>query len=648
VAIRDAAEASERYGGVMTGSQSALPTTVEPPPIPREAQRTSPVPGPAPSGAPRTGVVFVHGIGTQVARETLFDWARPIIDVLGEWRREYDDAHRDAPIGENPVGSASVSDPANPWIEVDVPALDGRERAQWLFTEAYWAGDVRPPSFSAAARYLLRQIPGIASGIARGYGVREQRRDQRLKALVKEHAGDPDPIVRARVAEIEQSLSGRWRITDGLDRIFQLPLIRGLLAVVGTTAALLALSIYSALHAIPIGAIRRRVEIAVADMFIVDWFGDLPVILDDQSQSAAIRTRLVERVAWLREHGCRDVVLVAHSGGTIVSYATLLRYDHRAFDVAKLVTLGEAIKLGWQLEKESKDWFPGNSVRGDVKVNHPDLKWVDIWASYDPAPSGELREVDGSPLIAVERLSDAPEDPRVHVESRPVTNFMHLGLDHGGYWANDEGFLIPLIRHIDDPTGDGAASRFYGNSLGRTVRTERRRRRVSLLLAWRWTAFIFGIAALTSAALRTSLSDAGNTVARLFGLLPGHEIVTGTIDGVGNAVAVIFNSLGLTGIPEWLAAVGPVLLGALIPIVAVFLVYGRGVGSWNAHDALERVKIRREVFKPAGEPSARGEAVALVGGLAAVLLAALLVPPAVVVAWLVAVGILGLVVRLLR
>jgi hypothetical protein len=225
---------------------------------------------------------------------------------------------------------------------------------------------------------------------------------------------------------------------------------------------------------------------------------------------------------------------------------------------------------------------------------------------------------------------------------------MHLGLDHGGYWANDEGFLIPLIRHIDDPTGDGAASRFYGNSLGRTVRTERRRRRVSLLLAWRWTAFIFGIAALTAAALRTSLSDAGNTVARLFGLLPGHEIVTGTIDGVGNAVAVIFNSLGLTGIPEWLAAVGPVLLGALIPIVAVFLVYGRGVGSWNAHDALERVKIRREVFKPAGEPSARGEAVALVGGLAAVLLAALLVPPAVVVAWLVAVGILGLVVRLLR
>jgi hypothetical protein len=111
---------------------------------------------------------------------------------------------------------------------------------------------------------------------------------------------------------------------------------------------------------------------------------------------------------------------------------------------------------------------------------------------------------------------------------------------------------------------------------------------------------------------------------------------------------VIFNSIGLTGIPQWLAAAGPVLLGALIPIAAAFLVYGRGVNSWMAHDAIERAKIRREDFEPAGNPSARGEAVLLVGGLVAVLLAALVVPLAVLVAWLVAAGILGLVVRLLR
>ena len=643
--IRDAIEATARYGETMTDTPASLPTEIDPAPIPQPELRTSPVPGRAPAGTRRTGVVWVHGLGTQVARETLFDWTRPVIDVLGEWRREYDEGHSTEPIGENPVGSASVSDASNPWIEVDVPAYADRPREQWLFTEAHWAGDVRPPSFTDAARYMLRQIPGIAKGIADGYGARELRREARLKALIEQHASDPDPVVGSRVAEIEQSLGGRWQITDALDGIWQEPVVRGALATVGTSLALIALAIYSALHAIPIGAIRKRVEVAMADTFIVDWFGDLPVLLDDQSQSAAIRTRLVERVDWLRRNGCRDVVLVAHSGGTIVSYATLLRYDQAAFPVAKLVTLGQAIRLGWNLEIESGDWRPGNSLQGDVKVNHPDLYWVDIWASYDPAPSGQLDGIPGAPLLAVERLSDMPDDPRLHVESRPVTNFMHLGLDHGGYWANDEGFLIPLIRHIDDPTGDGSASRFYASPLDRTVRTERRIRRVALLLGWRWTAFAFGILAVVAAAVRTSLTEAGDAVAGVFGLLPGHELVTGTIDGIGNAVSVVFNSLGLTGIPEWLADLGPVVLGALIPVVAVFLVYRRGVGSWIAHDALERVKIRREHFDPAGHASARSEAVLVVGGLAAVLLAALVVPLAFLVVWLAVVGIAALVIR---
>ena len=630
----------------MPDPSAKVRTKVPPAPVPEPGLKTSPVPGEAPDDVPRTGIVFVHGIGTQVARETLFDWARPVIDVLGEWRREYDDTHRTAPIGENPVGSASVSDPSNPWIEVDIPAFGTRGREQWLFTEAYWAGDVRPPSFTDAARYLLKQIPGIVRGITDGYGKREESRETRLNELVSKYALDPDPVVRSRVSEIQRSLSGRWQITDALDGVWQEPVVRSALAILGTSMALLVLAIYSALHAIPIGAIRKRVEIAMADMFIVEWFGDLPVILDDQSQSAAIRTRLRERVDWLHDHGCRHVVLVAHSGGTIVSFATLLRYDNRAFDVTKLVTLGEAIKLGWELERASKDWVPGNTIRGDVRRTHPNLRWVDVWASYDPAPSGQLEGIEGEvPLLPVERLSDRPNPAVMEVESRPVTNFMHLGLDHGGYWANDEGFLIPLIRHIDDPTGNGSNSRFYTNQLDRTVRTERRIRRVSLLLAWRWTAFAFGVLAVFAAAVMTSLTSTGDAVAGLFGLLPGHELVTGTIDGIGNAVSVVFNSLGLTAIPEWLADVGPVVLGALVPVLAVFLVYRRGVGSWMAHDALERVKIRRETFEPAGHASARSEAVLLVGGLAAVLLAALVVPLAFLVVWLALVGIGALVIR---
>jgi hypothetical protein len=624
---------------------SPIPTELPAAPPPETKPREFPVPSAAPADMSRTGIVFVHGIGTQAARETLFDWARPVIEVLAEWRREYDEANPSATIGENPVSAASVSDAANPWIEVDVPAFAGRSREQWLFTEAYWAADLRPLSFPDAARYLFKRLPGIVRGITRGYGRREDSRRDRINRLIEANQDSLDHEVQMRVSDLRRSLNDRWLIVDALDGVWKYPFVRWALAGVATAVALVVLGIYTALHAIPIDAVRKKVEIAMADTFIVEWFGDLPIILDDQSQSAAVRTRLVERVKWLHDNGCREVVVVAHSGGTIVSYATLLRYDNDAFKVAKLVTLGEAIKLGWQLEKESRDWLPGNSVRGDVKANHPALRWVDVWASYDPAPSGPMEAIDGCPLIAVDRMSDLPDDPRIHVESRPVTNFMHLGLDHGGYWLNDEGFLIPLIRHIDDPTSDGTDSRFYRDALERTVRTERRRRRVAILLAWRWTALAAGILAVAAAIARSDLKRTGDSVAGLFGLLPGHELVSGPIDGFGNAISVVFNAIGWTAVPEALAFIGPRFLGVLVPVLAVFVIYSRGIGSWTAHDGIERKKIRRETFDPPGERSARSECVLLVGGLIAVILASLVLPIVVVVAALLVVAAVALVTR---
>lgn len=629
----------------MSPDPTPLPTLQEPSDTPHPAPRTGTDPGPPPDGQHRTGIVWVHGIGTQVARETLFDWTRPVLDVLGEWRREYDEAHPTATIGENPVGSASVSDANNPWIEVDVPAFAGRDRGQWLFTEAYWAGDVRPPSFADAARYLLGQIPGIAFGIAKGYGIREERRTERLKKLLDDHDADPDPVVQARLADIRRSLRRPWTLTEGLDQIWRFRVVRYVLAGVGSTVALAGLALYNALHSIPIEPLRRRIEIAAADTFIVSWFGDLPVLLDDQAQSAAVRTRLLERVRWLREHDCEEVVLIAHSGGTIVSFATLLRYPAADFPIAKIITLGEAIRLGWRLEAHAKNWVPGNTIRGDVRVTHPDLRWVDIWASYDPAPSGELRGPHSTPLIPVEKVSGVANPRGLEIESRPVTNFMHLGLDHGGYWDNDEGFLIPVIRHLDDPTGDGSAARFYRSQLDRTVRTERRRRRVSLLLLWRRTGFAFAVLALLATIVRSNLRATGDAVAGIWGLLPAHQLVSGPIDGVGSAIAVLAGAVGRPQVAGWLAAAGPVLLGALVPVVAVYVIYRRGIDSWKAHDLLERVVIRREGFGPAGRSSARSESVLLVGGLGAVVLAALVVPLGLAIAWLGVVAVAAAVVR---
>jgi hypothetical protein len=617
-----------------------VPTVLPALPPPESVERKAAVPGRRPDDPPRTGIVWVHGIGTQKARESLFDWTRPIIDVLGEWRREYDEDHPGATIGENPVGSASVSDAENAWIELDIPKYGAREREHWIFTEAYWAGDVRPPSFSAAASYLLRQLPMIIRGIARGYGRREPARMRRLEALRTEHAGDP------RVRELKLAFSRRWQLTDRLDQLAQTAAVRWTLMIVATGVALLALAIYSALHAIPIPPLRKRLEIAAADTFIVEWFGDLPVLLDDQAQAAAVRTRLLERVAWLKDQGCSEVVLLAHSGGTIVSYATLLSYSAADLPVDKLITFGEAIQLGWRLEEALKDWVPGNSVRGDLKARHHDLRWVDIWASYDPAPSGPLVRKPGAPLRRVQRLSQTIGDGRIEVESRPVTNFMHLGLDHGGYWANDEGFLIPVIRHIDDPSGDGQRSRFFADPLDRTLRTERRRRRVALLFAWRWAAF--GAAVLAVAGLVFGATDAevtGDSVASAWSVVPGHELLSGVIDGFGRLVALVLTAIGAGAVATTIAPSGPSVLGGLVPVAATWLIYSRGVKSWFAHDALERRIIRRERMRPAGLASARSEAALVIGGLLTIAVASWTGSVPLVLLTIAATALLGAIVR---
>lgn len=612
------------------------------------------------SGAedPRSiGVVFVHGIGTQPPRETLLNWANPIVEMLAEWRREYDELNPDPtrPIGEDPVDTAGIERAdgwdERAWVRLDIPGTDAAHPpARWLLTEAYWAGRVRAPAFGQAMRYLQSHIGAIVRGITAGYGLREERRERRLEMIIREEPRPWDGRVTWEIAELRRSASRNWRWIDWLDRIWQFQVVRSILSVVATAASVLALAIYAPLRAIPIKAIRERAELASLDAQLVSAFGDLPVLLDDPVQAAIVRDRLAEAIRWVRDRGCDEVVLIAHSGGAIVSFATLLDEAFSALPVSKLITLGQGLSLGWRLEQTTGPFVAGNPIRGDLGAARPGLRWVDFWASYDPAPAGPLVAVVNCPLVAVENVDPAGPASPIQVESRPVTNLMHMGADHDGYWRNDEGFLVPLIRHIDDPRGDGSGSRFYRSRLDRAVRIERRRRRVGLLLGWRWVSFTAGVAAVALALVPgltpgSSLATTGDGIAGVWSRVPGHELVSGTIDGFGAVVAIGLRAVGLQPLAEGLAWLGPQALGALVPIVAVFAIYSRGVGSWRAADASERQQIRRERFGPSGRGWARSEAVLLVGGLLALVLAALGPPLDVLLAWLVAVAAVALVAR---
>ena len=65
------------------------------------------------------------------------------------------------------------------------------------------------------------------------------------------------------------------------------------------------------------------------DSFLIDWFGDLPVLLDEPVQSANVRARLARSIQRLTDDDCDAIVVVAHSGGALVSFETLLDPAYR-------------------------------------------------------------------------------------------------------------------------------------------------------------------------------------------------------------------------------------------------------------------------------------------------------------------------------
>jgi hypothetical protein len=606
-----------------------------------------------PGCARRTGVVFVHGIGNQGPGETFLDWSGPIVELLTDWRaKPPDDAATDDASSSSGSPADRIDDPvwraefafnaaSPPYLEIAVPAREGFPSTTWVMTEAWWASDLRAPSLGRTIDYLRRRIGGIVSGISSGYGNRQARLEELAEAA--------DIIGKDR-----QPLD--WRLAELLDKIQSKAFgARPVGWLVGGTGALV-LAGYDVLRRIPIPVIRDFAVSRMIDSFLVDWFGDLPVLLDEPIQAANVRARLARSIKRLRDDHCDAIVIVAHSGGALVSFETLLDPAYRELEVDKLVTLGQGLGLAWRLAgvDDVPEITPGHRLVGNLAEVRPRLRWVDFWASYDPAPAGPLptpeeQGVDaaaaraGIPTIVdtgakgdswlmqapVTLPGEAPHTPpekTILIESRPVTNEMNVLTDHGAYWANPEGFLIPLVRHLDVAKGDPSASRFYTDRTDRTHRIVWRRQRVSALAAWSWLTSVAGIATALGLLVLEALGDrrltlAGDLLVSVWDRIPGHEIVSGPVTAVGTVVGSVLDSVGLDGLADALASAGPVVLGLALVAGLFYALAKVGIGRWHDWDRRERKEMHPETPRLPDRSTAGAQAMLLVGGLMGLVLA---------------------------
>jgi hypothetical protein len=618
----------------------------QPAATPPQTRATTPI-------AKRTGIVFVHGIGTQGPAETFLDWSAPIVELLTDWRAALPHPDPAVPRIDDPVQRAEFAFNAAspPYLEIAIPAHDKAPATSWVVTEAWWAADLRAPNLGRTIHYLRRRMRTVVADIAAGYyRGRNERFQERAKAA--DVVGDVLPL--------------DWRLVEALDllqsRTFGSPIVGW--AVGGAGAV--ALAGYDLLRRVPLPVIRDFAVGRMVDSFLVDWFGDLPVLLDDPVQAANVRARLARSIQRLLDDGCDAIVLVAHSGGALVSFETLLDPVYTHLQVDKLITLGQGLGLAWRLaeDEEVHEITPGNRLVGDLAAIRPGLRWVDFWASYDPAPAGPLpaRELEASDKASGEAAAEmvatsgakavATGDRRarpwlvqapvplpnerpptlpagtIGVESRPVTNEMNVLTDHGGYWANPEGFLVPLVRHLDAARGDASASRFYRDPAARTRRIVWRRERVAALAAWGWLSSVgFTISAVVLLVLQATgdqrLSGAGNTLVKVWDQVPGHQIVSGPVTGIGSVIGALFGWVGLERVADGLASLGPPLVGLTLLLGLFYALVKVGLGRWHDWDRRERRATHPEIPTQPDRSAAGGQALALVGGLLGLVVATL-------------------------
>ena len=458
-------------------------------------------------GNRRHGVVFVHGVGDQRKSDTLLDFGTPLLEWLKGWY-----AAREAPaprvagvrLAFSPV-DVGDGDPL-PRGVVRLPARSGDEGdgpSEWVWAEAWWATSNRHPDFFTvltwSVRYLWQIMRRLRSATA-----------QRWYRLFP-GSNAPDSTAPPFAA----------RLVDLLNTLGML-----VLYLLGSIAGYPVALIVMLLAQIPIPVVQDFVLLRLLRRFLMINAGEFRTLLTDDLQASNMSRRVADAVEWLvSETGgrCRDVTVVAHSAGAVVSYAMLTdpACVGTAARVRKLITLGSGLNKAW-------DIAPGLPRMQRALPGH--IHWLDLWASYDPVAAGWLEPPLGAAagrppggrarifapdpeVVVAQRLTPraspdpyaepdpaaepakgaAPAPPIFWPVSEQVTNRMNVLSDHGGYWANDEQVLVRLAAEIDAAfyrdspfwTGDAALEPGAARTEAMRRAVLDRRSRVSVLAAIR-------------------------------------------------------------------------------------------------------------------------------------------------------------------
>jgi hypothetical protein len=450
------------------------------------------------SDAIRVGVVFVHGIGQQSESYTVREFGGPLLHWLQEWHKRRDSdlcvTSSDLTYGELAQRPARFT--------LDLEKVEGHPAQTWIFAEAWWAARLSAPNLDEMTWW------GLKSAFVRCLRLADVVVESFLKL----------PQSPKAIIEVVSSV---------------------LLFLGYVAAAILSIPLLLGLYVL--AQIPGPVEQAVMGLrnFLLDQIGDFYTFMWDDIQAVHIRGSVGAAIHFLVEkRECERIAVVAHSQGTVVAYDALCSDAVLPADLARVktfVTFGAALNNAWD-----KRLVPARTCR--LREPLPaSIHWINVWSSYDPVSGGSLRVT--KPI--------RPPD-----EDIPVTNWMNVILDHGGYFTNREEFLSRLAQELESP-GARERSRFFPER-GEAGWIGRRRDRVLTLVTWRVVAMLaFAVGVLARMRAGDRLRADGEAVWTWLMTLP---IVGGLVTFVDQHAAwlAFAERLGarLLGIGSWLAVLG--------------------------------------------------------------------------------------------
>lgn len=524
------------------------------------------------------GVVFVHGVGSQQRSMPLREQADPLIDWLRRWH-EANDVKGFAVVSSALSYGVQLEGPARVRVHIPPYRLSPERRAlseraiadraeetkeeqapddrpdkfggqNWVMTEAYWAGHLAAPSFKEMIGWA-RQAYSLAI--------------ERLWRLQTERSlRSSEPIVIHRTGRRDQAAL-RSGLAVGIEA-FSGFLVAGLYLVAGVLLIPFLLVLFL-IAQLPIPAVEEFILIRLLRPLLVEGVGDFYTYLHDDVQALHMRRSVEEAVHWLvKEEGCHEVIVVSHSGGALLAHDALgTRTGDAEFcyhEVPELENVSALVTVGAGLNNA---WTPGFGPDPARRLTDPLCKhtyWVDAWAAYDPV------------------CGDAIEDPHArgpwHDKPREeikMTNGLNVITDHGSYWTNEEQYAPRIAQLVESP-GSRHESRFWDPV--RTEWSERRRDRVTTLVAWRDIAlFAFG-GAVVARWLDGRIAREGSAALEIAAQLP---VIGGFVSGVMQAASSVPQLVQLAG-----ATATGVAVWAIVAVVAYMVIIRPVYEPWARRD----------------------------------------------------------------